>query len=876
MIPERWRQIRKVFDEAVGLGPEERTSFLNVACAHDEELRREVESLLLSDDMADAQFLNTPAVILVTPPASAPVRLGRRIGPYHVLEEIGRGGMGEVYRAGRADGQYEKEVAIKLVRGGCDTAAVLDRFRHERQILASLDHPNIARLLDGGTTDEGIPYLVMELIEGTPIDQYCDEHQLNITGRLRIFLQVCSAVQYAHQRLVIHRDIKPGNILVTKEGVPKLLDFGIAKILDTSPGAEVTVAAPMTPEYASPEQVRGEPITTSTDVYSLGVVLYGLLTGRTPYSVDTRTPHEFARAICEHEPLRPSTAIRLPLATTGHVGPNGESSAAALAVPREGSLPKLRRRLMGDLDDIVMMSLRKEPLRRYASAEQFAEDIRRHLDGRPVSARRDSWRYRATKFVGRHKVSVAATALVVFAVAGGVAATIREARIAAVHQRRAEQRFNDVRKLANSLMFEIHDAIRDLPGSTAARRLLVTRAQEYLDSLSRESKGDPSLQKELAAAYERVGDVLGYPYGANLGDKPGALQNYRKALAIRESLAVTAPNDSELQWDLAGTYIRLGQVSEFQGNFADALANLAKAQRISQRLAAGKSDPVLADQYAGSYYFTAGIQVQTGNLAAAEENYQRSATIRNAALEANPANLYLRTHLAADYAGLAQCLELRGDGSHAIEMQSKAAAILEEVVQSNPANAALKEYLGEGVNRLATYRIENGDSAGALQTFRKAHEIFTALLAADPKDSLARSNFGFSDNGIAKSLVARGQPSSAVKVFQESIASFEEMSPGTASNRYIRTGLADAYSGLGEAYSTLAARKNLSPVERQAYWQDVHSSCQKSLALWKDKERRGELENGERDSLPKVAGCIATSESKLGETKQAQAKQPVP
>lgn len=860
MIPERWQQIRKVFDEAVAFSPEERATFLDRACGDDAELRREVESLLVSDGQAGTQFLNRPAVDLAEPLAEGPVRLGRRIGPYNVLEELGRGGMGEVYRAARADGQYEKEVAIKLVRGGYDTAAVLNRFRHERQILASLDHPNIARLLDGGTTGEGTPYLVMELIEGTPIDQYCDAHQVTITERLRIFLQVCAAVQYAHQRLVIHRDIKPGNILVTKEGVPKLLDFGIAKILDTSSPTEATVAAPMTPEYASPEQVRGEPITTATDVYSLGVVLYGLLTGRSPYSLDTRTPHEIARAICEHEPVRPSAAIGLPPPTSGQAGSDGKSIAATPTAAREGSLPKLRRRLTGDLDDIVMMSLRKESYRRYASVEQFAEDIRLHLNGRPVAARRDSWRYRATKFVGRHKVSVAASAVVVIAVAGGVAATIREARIAAANEHRAEQRFNDVRKLANSLMFEIHDAIRDLPGSTPARRLLVTRAQEYLDSLSHESKGDPSLQRELAAAYERVGDVLGFPYGANLGDKAGALDNYRKALTIRESLAATSTDDTDLQRDLAATYIRVAQVLENEGNFADALANFAKSQPIMERLGARDSDPVFADQHAGSYYFTAGLQVRMGNLADAEENYQRSASIRNAALQRNPDSLLLRTHLAADYAGIAKCFESKKDVPDALEMQSKAVAILQDVSEPNPQNAAMREYLGEAVNRLATYRIESGDPAGALEMYRKAHEIFSSLVAADPKNSLAKSNFGFSDNGIAKSLIAVGQPSSAVKIFQESIASFEQMSPRSASNRYLRSGLADAYSGLGDAYSVLAARKDISSAQRQTYWAEVHSSCQKSLDLWKDKEKRGELESGESENLPKVEACVTASD----------------
>jgi serine/threonine protein kinase len=312
MNPERWKQVKLLLDEAITLDPAGRSSFLDRSCDGDTELRREVESLLSSHERAGTAFLNTPAADLQALSAPAPTRVGRRIGAYDILEEIGHGGMGEVYRAGRADGQYEKEVAVKLVRGGHDTAAVLERFRHERQILASLDHPNIARLLDGGTTDEGIPYLVMELIEGTPIDQYCDAHESNVAERLRLFVQICSAVQYAHQRLVIHRDIKPGNILVTKEGVPKLLDFGIAKILDPSSSSQATIAGPMTPEYASPEQIRGEPITTATDVYSLGVVLYQLLAGRSPYPANARTPHEFARAVCEFEPERPSVAVMKP------------------------------------------------------------------------------------------------------------------------------------------------------------------------------------------------------------------------------------------------------------------------------------------------------------------------------------------------------------------------------------------------------------------------------------------------------------------------------------------------------------------------------------------------------------------------------------
>jgi len=365
MNPERWQQVKQLLDGAIALDDAERGPYLERVCAADYELRREVESLLSSHEQAGTGFLNSPALNLQQAPPAGPMRLGRRIGVYQIIEEIGRGGMGEVYRAVRADGQYTKEVAVKLVRGGFDTAFVLDRFRTERQILATLDHPNIAGLLDGGTTEDGIPYLVMELIEGVRIDLFCDECKLSITQRLQLFRQVCAAVQYAHQRLVIHRDIKPGNILVTKEGVPKLLDFGIAKILDPATGAEATMVRPMTPEYASPEQIRGEPITTASDVYSLGVVLFQLLTGRSPYAGETRNSHELARAVCETDPERPSAVVLKPRAA--RAGEAGEELTAEQAGKvREGSPAKLHRRLTGDLDNIALTALRKEPQRRYA------------------------------------------------------------------------------------------------------------------------------------------------------------------------------------------------------------------------------------------------------------------------------------------------------------------------------------------------------------------------------------------------------------------------------------------------------------------------------------------------------------------------------
>ncbi len=858
MKTEEWEKVKSLLDAALPLDGEQRHKYLQEVCAGNDDLRLEVESLLSSHEQAGNEFLSVPAFDLH---AKSTSRAGHRLGPYNVIEEIGRGGMGEVYRAVRADGQYTKEVAIKLVRGGFDSARVLERFRNERQILATLDHPNIARLMDGATED-GVPYLVMELVEGVPIDRYCDQHRLNITQRLQLFRDVCAAVQYAHQRLVIHRDIKPGNILVTADGTPKLLDFGIAKILDPTVRAETTLAHPMTPEYASPEQIRGEAVTTAADVYSLGVVLYQLLTGRSPYPGDTRLSHDLARAICEAEPGRPSSVILKPEeiqrdCETGQPSPSSTSST------REGSTAKLRRRLRGDLDNIVLKALRKEPQRRYASVEQFAEDIRRHLADLPVTARKPSWNYHAAKFIERHRAAMAVAALMAVTLIAGVILIVREARIAKANGQRAEKRFNDVRKLANSLIFELHDSIRDLPGSTPARKLLVNRALEYLDSLAQQAKGDASLQKELGTAYERVGDVLGYPYAANLGDTAGALQSYRKALAIRESLAMTRPDDVKLQGDLVENYFRIANVSEMTGDFSGAIDEVRKALPITQRMAAGTNDPVLADHLAGSYYYMAGLLGQTGDPLGALENYRQAASIRQAALQADPTNVFLNTHLAADYAGMAKSMQRRGDLVQAIQIQGQAVETLEQISRAYPNNATLREYGAEAINRLATFRENHGDAAAALEAYRHAHQIFLELRTADPGNHLAKSNFAFSDNGIAESLVVLGKPAAAVKVYREAATTFEAMSPGASINRYIRTGLAAAYSGLGDAFSALAAQPRTSPDQARDHWREARAWYEKSIAVWTDKDKRGELESDERDESRLVVQSIAKCDSAL-------------
>jgi serine/threonine protein kinase len=435
MMADPFREIRGIFEAALEYAVADRAGFLDRACQGDDQLRREVQKLLAADDMTEA-FIDHPALAESrTFGKSWDVVEGRRIGPYKLLKQVGRGGMGAVYLATRTDGAFEKEVAIKVMFQGLSSPDMVRRFQQERQILATLDHPNIARLLDGGTTEEGLPYLVLEYVNGRPIDDYCDERKLTVTERLKLFEKVCEAVQYAHRNLVVHRDLKPGNILVMHSATPKLVDFGIAKLLH----AEPTGAAPtrtrsgiwlMTPKFASPEQVKGEPITTATDVYSLGVVLYELLTGHGPYRVKSREAHELARAICEEDPTRPSMVVGQ---LEQVIAPDGSSVTIrpeTVSALREGTPARLRRRLAGDLDNILLLALRKDPVRRYSSVEQFNEELQRYRVGQPVRARGDTMIYRARKFVVRNKVGVTSGAAILLLLFGGVIATSVEARIA--------------------------------------------------------------------------------------------------------------------------------------------------------------------------------------------------------------------------------------------------------------------------------------------------------------------------------------------------------------------------------------------------------------------------------------------------------------
>jgi len=871
MNPEQWERIAEIFPKALSLHGEERESFLSEACANEGELRKEVDSLLASHDEAGSHFLNEPDAAFEQVSGRlrwSEVQAGRRIGPYLVAEQIGRGGMGEVFAATRADGQFEKKVALKLVRGGCDTSFVLERFRNERQILAGLDHPNIARLLDGGTTDDGIPYLVMELVEGAPIDEYCDAHKLSITQRLVLFRQVCAAVAYAHQRLVIHRDLKPSNILVAQDGVPKLLDFGIAKILGASGSTDTTALRPMTPEYASPEQVRGDPISTSTDVYSLGVVLYLLLTGRSPYRIDTPTPERLAQVITQEEPERPSTSVQRTKADLA-LRESRENTPEAVSETREVSPLRLQKRLRGDLDFILLKALRKEPAQRYSSVEQFSEDIHRHLEEVPVAARKGTWAYKGGKFLRRYKAGVLAGALVFATLLIAMFVVLRESRVADANRRRAEARFDDVRKLANSLIFEIHDSIRDLPGSVPARRLIVERALEYLDGLGRDAHGEPSLQRELAIAYERLGDVQGNPDYANLGDTAGALQNYHKALRIHEALNDAGQGlSAEEAGGMSRLYDKVGATLAATGDFQGALASSKQAVRLADQFAS-RSAPNDVDWRAGSYFFLAGILRTTGDLRGAADSYEKAISIREFGLKSFPSDPDLRTHLAGDYSYLSHVLLLQGDLNGALEKNAEAITLLRALCAADLTNATVQEFLAQTYFYRGLILDKTTKRNEALRNYLLAQTMLADLSEHDANNVLTQQYLGFSYIHIGTIQVRQGSPKTGLTNLERALSIFEILS-ADKKNRYILSGLADAYEGIGQANEAVAHAPHASPNEQAASWGAACSFYQKSRAIWLDMRERSALAAEDAQKLAGLSREIASCNARVSSTRGNQ------
>ena len=611
---ERFRLIQAIFHEASAADENAREGLIAARCSEDAALATEVRRLLRASEEEERQrALQSGEWAASRDLESA----GRRIGAYLLDGLLGRGGMGAVYRAHRADGEFELQVAIKLIDLPLATEVFRDRFRQERQILAGLEHPFIARLLDGGVTEEGDPYLVMELVEGIPVHRYCEREKLPLRQRLKLFLQICAAVQFAHQNFVVHRDLKPDNILIAADGAPRLLDFGTAKLLTPSfaaAGSGMTREGyqSFTPQYASPEQVLGHAVTTASDTYSLGVLLYLLLTGTVPYELAELTTAELLRAVCNEPPRRP-----VPAAALGW-------------------------RLDADLEAILLRALRKEPEARYATAAELATDIHAWLDDQPVAARHGNFRYKAGKFIRRNRVSVAVSALLAVSLIGGVIGTTWQAHVANQERRNAEESAADLRELSNSLLTELDEAIQQLPGSTGAQKLLVTRVLEHLDHAAKDTRGNRQTRLDLADAYTRLGNIQGNTYFQNLGDFNGALASLDKAIALVEPLVANGSKDREALRADAFAEVYRSEVLFGTTRMPEAIASMHASIAANERILALPGVTPLELCEASSVYGVLGDELgQGGNeslhdIPGALQAFQEDIELANRALRIDP------------------------------------------------------------------------------------------------------------------------------------------------------------------------------------------------------------------------------------------------
>ncbi len=811
MDAERWQQIDALLEAALDRAPEERSGFLEGACGDDPDLRRTVEALLAADGKLDG-FLEAPAAV---PEAGrghgAAVAVGETIGPYRIEREIDQGGMGTVYLASRTDDVFRRRVAIKVLNPGMASANLVRRFRSERQILASLDHPYIARLFEGGTTADGRPYLVMEYIEGLPVDEYCDRRRLSVRQRLELFRKICSAVHYAHQNLVVHRDVKPSNILVTEDGEPRLLDFGIAKLLDPEAfpytvDATVTGLRPMTPHYASPEQVRGEAITTASDVYALGVLLYKLLAGRLPHRLAGLPPREIERVLSKEAPPRPSTVVTV-VETPSDVR-RGGPTPAAVSRQRATRPQQLRRQLTGDLDNIVLMALRKEPARRYGSVEQLSDDLRRHLEGLPVTARKSTLAYQAGTFVRRHKLAVGFAVFILAMVVTFAAAMARQAAQTARQRDRAELE-RDKAELVSAFLVDLFEVVDpgEAKGSSITAREVLDRGAEQV---KRELEGQPEVQASLL---EAIGTVY-----LNLGLYDQSAPLLEKALATREArLGKEHP-------DVATSLARVALLYRHQVRYAEAEPLFRRALAIREK-ALRPEHPEVAEILKQM----AILHRQQGRYAEAEALLERAVTI-------------FEQELGPEHPDVARCLRVlggvrmgQGRYDEAERFLKAALAIDEKAYGEFHWQTAISLY------DLGTLGIWQAEYAEAERYFRRALPILVKILT--------ESHPRVADTyvGLGYVFKVRGQHADAEREYRRALEIYEQAFGGDHSR---------VANGLFELGDTLLQQGRLAEAEplfqrsveirERTMGKGHHSTAESLLGLAKLRARQSRSADAER------------------------------
>jgi tetratricopeptide (TPR) repeat protein len=801
--PARWQLVKDLLAQALELAPDERAGFLDGACAGDRGLRTEVESLLAFSQDADARLHSLPQG-WIADAALAPGRswIGRRLGAWCIVARIGGGGMGEVYRAERVDGQFAQEVAIKVMRDGFNPEGLAARFKAERQILASLDHPNLAKVLDGGITEDGEPYFVMELVDGEPIDAYVTRTGLSIDDRVRLFRSVCQVVHYAHQKRVVHRDLKADNILVRHDGVVKLVDFGIAKRIEAGAAEPATRTATaqraMTLVYSSPEQVRGDDITPASDIYSLGVVLYRLLTNASPYPpTATDSPYELTRAICDTEPVPPS--------------------AAASTEPES-----VRRRLRGDLDAVVMMALRKDPARRYASAEAMSEDLFRHLEGLPVQARRGAWSYRAGRFMLRHRGAIAMALVANVALVAGLGLAAYEGVQARRERALAQRHFESVRGLAHAFIFDVHDAIARLPGSLDARRKLVDTALVYLKQLGDESQNDPELQLEIASGYDHIGEIQGGGTVASLGDAKAGLASFDHALSIvRPLMTARGPAQRDAATEFVTLSAHEASALMTQGRWREAEALLREGMGVARaRVDSTPDDYDALKRLASNSGLLAMLYLRSGNRVAfdamskehlAQEEHLHAVRPDDVDVVAD-----LGTAHTARAVNLMQNVGTPEARREALGEYQRALDIMEPAYARNPLHWILASNYGRTQGYLGHLLTLMGQSKDALVHLRRAVEVADAMAGKDPREVRARTEQAEAHGRLGEALLQLHDAAGGAEQAEQSWAAFSALPEQAQDEVIIQFNRAATLSLLGRALETRAEQEAGAAARRDA------------------------------------------------------------
>lgn len=793
MDSAKWQVIKKTFSTVVDLPKEKRFEIL--AQETDEEIRREVENLLEAHETAE-DFIDKPLLIeqQIVENTTVDSLIGAQIKDYLILERVGTGGMGAVYLAERLNSDFKQKVALKIIKRGMDSEAILKRFATERKILSTLKHPNIAQLLDGGISTDGLPFFVMEYVEGQTLIQYCQQNNLSLKSRLKLFQQICAAVENAHRNLIIHRDLKPSNILVTNDGIPKLLDFGVSKLLsDSETEITLTQNKVFTPEYASPEQILDKNVTTATDIYSLGIILYELLSGHRPYQTKGKSLDEIIKIICDSEVTKPSEA-------TTKFNPS-ETQNLNLFLPDS-------KTISGDLDNITLKTIRKEPLERYGTVQQLTEDIERYLNGFPVIARPQTASYRLGKYIKRHKAGVLAAALVLISLIGGISVASWQAVEARREREKAEQRFNDVRNLAKTVMFDLNKAIEDVPGSIAARELLVKKSLEYLDKLALENQQDTSLQMELAEGYDQIANIQGGLVSNHLGNREAALESYQKALAIKERLVAIEPSNKIFRQQLGITYFNIAKIFYVQANMQESIITTQKSVEILEQLF--KENP---QDSAIKYSLTNAFMLKgvlSGLLGKEEESFRittealkMSEELVNEDRSVN--NLQTLSNALNNSAGI--LIDFKKDYDEGLKLYQRSFEILKQLAEKDPNNISHQKDIATFYRRVAYLLYYKEDYQSALKNCRQALEILEKLHSQEPQNEEINRFTTQTERWNSKILIKLGRGAEVIPKLENSLEKLEKQYAASPTDKFVYFEMGEIKLQLGYAYKALADKR---------------------------------------------------------------------